>query len=87
MDFLHRAYVYNLHTQRFSFPTAGPAPEHEQFVVGLATTLRGHEIDAVLDKWDLKPGNDKYVFMESMIVDPNVQKVRVIASADTQRCG
>lgn len=50
------------------------SPEHEQFVVDLATTLRGHGIDAVLDKGVLKPGHDKYVFMESMVVDPGVQK-------------
>jgi hypothetical protein len=34
-------------------------PEHEQFVLDLATTLRGHGVDAMLDKWDLKPGQDK----------------------------
>lgn len=59
-------------------------PEHEQFVVDLATTLRGHGIDAVLDKWDLKPGHDKYVFMESMVVDPSVQKVLVICDRKYQ---
>jgi hypothetical protein len=58
--------------------------EHEQFVVDLATTLRGHGIDAVLDKWDLKPGHDKYVFMESMVVDPSVQKVLVICDRKYQ---
>jgi hypothetical protein len=59
-------------------------PEHEQFVVDLATTLLGHGIDAVLDKWDLKPGHDKYVFMESMVVDPSVQKVLVICDQKYQ---
>jgi len=59
-------------------------PEHEQFVVDLATTLRNHGIDAVLDKWDLKPGHDKYVFMESMVVDPSVQKVLAICDRKYQ---
>lgn len=59
-------------------------PEHEQFVIDLATTLRGHGIDAVLDKWDLKPGQDKYVFMESMVVDPAVGRVLVICDRKYQ---
>lgn len=53
-------------------------PEHEQFVIELATTLRTHGVDAILDKWRLKPGQDKYVFMESMVTDPSVVKVLVI---------
>lgn len=53
-------------------------PEHEQFVLELATTLRNHGVDAVLDKWDLKPGQDKYVFMEAMVTDSAVSKVLVL---------
>lgn len=52
--------------------------EHEQDVIELATTLRNHGVDAILDKWDLKPGQDKYVFMESMITDASVVKVLVL---------
>lgn len=52
--------------------------EHEQFVLELATALRNHGVDAILDKWDLTPGQDKYVFMESMVVDPEVLKVLVL---------
>lgn len=52
--------------------------EHEQFVLDLATSLRNHGVDAILDKWDLKPGQDKYVFMESMVVDTAVLKVLVL---------
>lgn len=59
-------------------------PEHEQFVVDLATSLRGHGVDAVLDKWDLKPGHDKYAFMESMVVDPGIQKVLVVCDKKYQ---
>ncbi len=54
------------------------SPEHEQFVLDLATALTSHGVDAILDKWDLKPGQDKYVFMESMVVDPKVCRVLVI---------
>ena len=59
-------------------------PEHEQEVIDLATTLRGHGVDAVLDKWDLKPGQDKYVFMESMVTDVSVVKVLVLCDRKYQ---
>ncbi|MDT0138139.1 toll/interleukin-1 receptor domain-containing protein [Acidovorax sp. PRC11] len=58
--------------------------EHEQFVMGLATSLRNHGVDAILDKWDLKPGQDKYVFMESMVVDSEVLKVLVLCDRKYQ---
>jgi len=32
----------------------------------------------ILDKWDLKPGNDSIKFMESMVTDPSVTKVIMI---------
>jgi predicted alpha/beta hydrolase family esterase len=31
-------------------------PEHEQWVLDLATQLRESEVDVILDKWDLKEG-------------------------------
>lgn len=58
--------------------------EHEQFVLDLATALRNHGVDAILDKWDLKPGQDKYVFMESMVVDNDVLKVLVLCDRKYQ---
>lgn len=50
----------------------------------LATSLRNHGVDAILDKWDLKPGQDKYVFMESMVVDTEVLKVLVLCDRKYQ---
>lgn len=58
--------------------------EHEQFVIDLATSLCNHGVDAILDKWDLKPGQDKYVFMESMVVDTEVLKVLVLCDRKYQ---
>lgn len=58
--------------------------EHEQFVMELATALRTHGVDAILDKWRLKPGQDKYVFMESMVTDPSVVKVLVLCDRQYQ---
>ncbi|MGJ7509869.1 SEFIR domain-containing protein [Variovorax sp. GT1P44] len=58
--------------------------EHEQFILDFATSLRNHGVDAVLDKWDLRPGQDKYVFMESMVVDASVTKVLVVCDRKYQ---
>lgn len=57
-------------------------PEHEQFVLNLATSLRTNGVDAIFDKWRLKPGQDKYVFMESMVTDPQVIKVLVLCDRE-----
>ena len=38
--------------------------EHKQWVLAFATTLRDRGVDAVLDQWDLKPGDDLPQFME-----------------------
>jgi hypothetical protein len=39
--------------------------EHKMWVLNLATTLRNRGIDAVLDQWDLTPGDDLPHFMET----------------------
>ena len=41
--------------------------EYAESIVEFASTLRDDGIDASLDEWDLKPGNDIYHFMESKI--------------------
>lgn len=38
--------------------------EHKKWVLDFATTLRSRGVDAVLDQWDLKPGDDLPQFME-----------------------
>ncbi|OJF70352.1 hypothetical protein BK026_17090 [Alteromonas sp. V450] len=39
--------------------------QHKEWVLSFATTLRQRGVDAVLDQWDLKPGNDLPHFMET----------------------
>ncbi|WP_460231416.1 toll/interleukin-1 receptor domain-containing protein [Agrobacterium radiobacter] len=51
--------------------------DHQNQVIDIAKSLVGEGIDVVLDVWDLKPGNDSYVFMESMVSD-NVTKVLML---------
>lgn len=43
--------------------------EHEAWVLEFASSLRRNGVDSVLDQWDLKPGHDMTLFMESQIRD------------------
>lgn len=40
---------------------------HKKWVVEFATTLRNRGVDAVLDQWDLQPGDDLPHFMETQL--------------------
>lgn len=54
-------------------------PEHEEWVVELATRLMQDGIEVVLDKWDLKEGHDIYAFMEGMVKSSeSIDKVLII---------
>ena len=50
----------------------------DALVMPLAQRLVSQGVDAVLDKWDLKEGQDKYVFMEQCVSDPDITKVLII---------
>lgn len=39
--------------------------EHKKWVLDLATKMRASGIDAIIDQWDLKPGDDLPTFMET----------------------
>lgn len=52
--------------------------EHEEWVHALAERLVSNGVDVKYDKWDLKKGQDKYSFMESMVQDENIEKVLII---------
>lgn len=45
----------------------------------LATQLVDNGVDVILDKWNLREGNDAYSFMESMVTDPRVDKVIIVS--------
>ena len=47
------------------------SPEHKQWVAALAAQLRRNGIDAILDQWELRPGDDVTLFMEHGIKDSN----------------
>ncbi len=54
-------------------------PQHEEWVINLATQLRQDGVDVILDKWDLKEGHDAIAFMERMVTDPEIKKVIIIS--------
>ncbi len=54
------------------------SPDHEAWVLRLATELRESGVDVILDKWDLKEGHDAHAFMEKMVSDPEIKKVILI---------
>lgn len=41
--------------------------EHKSWVLDLATRLRSSGVDAVIDQWDLRPGDDLAHFMETQL--------------------
>lgn len=54
-------------------------PEHEEWVLELATRLTSDGVEVILDKWDLREGNDVHRFMERMVhQDDSVDKVLII---------
>lgn len=60
------------------------SPQHEKWVSDFADRLVGDGIFVVLDKWDLKEGQDKHVFMEKMVNDSDINKVLVICDKEYQ---
>ncbi|MGR4871635.1 SEFIR domain-containing protein [Variovorax sp. LARHSF232] len=54
------------------------SPQHEQWVMDLATELVQSGVEVILDKWDLREGGDAIAFMESMVTDDTIKKVLVI---------
>lgn len=52
--------------------------EYADWVRVLAAKLRDNGVDVILDRWRLKPGQDKYAFMEQMVTDPEIKKVLVM---------
>ncbi len=68
------------------------SPEHKAWVLELARQLAESGVHPILDEWDLKPGDDAYLFMERMVTDETITKVilicdRVYAKKANARAG
>jgi hypothetical protein len=59
-------------------------PQHEKWVLELAQRLSSDGVSVVLDKWDLREGQDKHAFMEQMVHDQQITKVLVICDSGYQ---
>lgn len=46
--------------------------EHKAWVLKLASDLRSHEVNAILDQWDLRIGSDLRFFMENGLSNANL---------------
>ena len=53
--------------------------DHETWVLNLANDLVENGVHVIIDKWDLKEGQDSYSFMEKMVSDTEIQKVLIIS--------
>lgn len=57
---------------------AWSTPDFDQWVTRLASRLVENGVDVIYDKWDLKPGQDMYVFMEQMATSTDIDNIIVI---------
>lgn len=58
-------------------------PTHnKQKVLQLAERLSADFVHVILDDWDLKEGQDKYLFMEQMVNNPEVKRVLLICNKE-----
>ncbi len=65
-------------TPRVFISYSWTTPEFEQWVLDIATELCENGVDIILDKWDLKEGQDADKFMEKMVSDSSISKVLII---------
>ncbi len=54
-------------------------PQHEQWVLDLATELCESGVDVILDKWHLREGQDTISFMEQIVTNTEIIKVALIS--------
>jgi hypothetical protein len=78
MQTLYLRGIDTVKTPRLFISYSWSSPQHEQWVVDLATELVASGIDVVLDKWDLREGHDAIAFMEKMVTDPSISKVALV---------
>lgn len=57
-------------------------PDHDAWVLRLATELRDSGIDVILDKWGLKEGQGSHAFMEQMVADPEIKKTLLVCDKE-----
>lgn len=58
---------------------------NQDWVTDLATELVRNGIEVAVDIWDLREGDDKYLFMEKEVNDPTIDKVLIICDPEYKR--
>ena len=66
------------------FSYSHDSPAHKDWVQHLASKLRENGVDAILDQWDLSPGQDVVAFMESSIA--KADRVLLICTESYRAC-
>ncbi len=59
-------------TKRVFISYAWDSEEHKEWVLKLATDLRHHGVDAILDQWDVRLGDDLPFFMEQGLTESHL---------------
>src|SRR5687768_7807573 len=70
----------NLEPKKVFISYCWTSDEYREWVRELVDRLRSDYVDAILDAYRLKEGQDKYFYMETMVTDPTVSKVLVISN-------
>lgn len=52
--------------------------DYQKKVLDFATSLKHDGIDVVIDRWNVKAGNDLYSFMEKSVSDPSITNVLIL---------
>jgi hypothetical protein len=75
---LHRALGIMTAAPKLFVSYSWTSEDHERWVIALATALREAGVDVMLDKWDLREGQDAHHFMEQMVANSEIKKVAMI---------
>jgi len=55
-------------------------PQHKERVIEFAKRLSADGVHVILDVWDLAPGQDKNLFMEQTVTNPDIKKVLLVCN-------
>lgn len=53
--------------------------EYQETIISLASRMRHDGVDVKLDIWDLKEGQDTFVYMEQCVTNPEIDKVLILS--------
>ena len=68
----------NIDTPKVFISYAWGDEAYQKLVLSFAKMLVTDGIDVILDKWNLKEGNDTYAFMEKCVTDPSITNVLIL---------